>query len=308
MSRLKYLIRNYFGFSQIETNGFIILALLMMLFLFTPSLTGLFLQQSVKINSAEQKKLDSLLSMLLVSPNETLLLKSKEMSFASADPAEQVLFSFDPNTLSFEAAIQLGIPQKIARNVMKYRAKGGKFRVKKDLKKIYGFPEGLYAQLEPFIDLPDSQVKEQKKQDGYVKRSDANTKSLVFNLNTADTLTLQKVKGIGSVLSRRIVNYREKLGGFTDLKQLNEVFGLRPETVEAVSICHQGALEVYRKIKINEANEKELSKHPYIGYKLAKTIIKYKIEHGNYQSAKDLSKIKSIDQELIDKLAQYLMF
>jgi DNA uptake protein ComE-like DNA-binding protein len=128
-----------------------------------------------------------------------------------------------------------------------------------------------------------------------------------FDLNTADTTQLIKVYGIGSKLSRRIVTYRDKLGGFVSRAQLTEVYGLDSAVIRELfkkSFIHENFKP--RVININTAPEKELGEHPYIKYKLAKAITTYRFQHGAYNSVDDLKKIVLIDNVKFEKIKPYL--
>lgn len=104
------------------------------------------------------------------------------------------------------------------------------------------------------------------------KRKDKSNAGLMINLNKADTTELKKLWGIGSTLSRRIIRFRDKLGGFCDTKQLAEIYGLKEETLAAMlpHVHTQGAR--LRKIQINSASVREMKEHPYISYYMAVAI------------------------------------
>lgn len=124
----------------------------------------------------------------------------------------------------------------------------------------------------------------------------------------ADSVTLQIVPGVGQATASRIVKFRESLGGLHSKSQLYEVYGMKPETAEAVWEYFDFSPGIFRKIKVNQVEADELGKHPYISYSEAKVLIAYKNQHGNYSSAEDLIKIKIFKQEWIDKISPYLDF
>ncbi|MBN3519968.1 helix-hairpin-helix domain-containing protein [Algoriphagus lutimaris] len=127
-------------------------------------------------------------------------------------------------------------------------------------------------------------------------------------LSEADSATLQIVPGIGPAFASRIIKYREQLGGFHDVSQLSEVYGLTPETIEKLCNYFEFDELVFRKMEINQITESELAKHPYISYSEAKVILAYKKQHGAYQSIEDLKEIKIFKPQWIDKIAPYLAF
>ena len=54
-------------------------------------------------------------------------------------------------------------------------------------------------------------------------------KGATIDLNSADTLLLTRVPGIGASFARRIYKYRELLGGYYVVEQLQEVYGMDRE-------------------------------------------------------------------------------
>src|SRR5690606_9841495 len=139
------------------------------------------------------------------------------------DVMEHKAFPFDPNTAPVDDLVKLGIKQGIATRMVRYRESGGRFAVRQDLLKIYGMDSTLYAILYPYIKLPD-------RAPDIITVKGAGEKTERFDLNTADTAQLVRVYGIGPVLSKRIVKFRERLGGFVAPEQVYEVYGLDSAT------------------------------------------------------------------------------
>lgn len=129
-----------------------------------------------------------------------------------------------------------------------------------------------------------------------------------FDIALADTAQLKQIRGIGSKLSARIITFRDNLGGFHKIEQVKEVYGLAPEVQdELLKVAFLGKHAV-KKLRINEASEEELRKHPYISYKLAKVIVSYRQQHGGYHEANDLKAIRMLQKETLEKLLPYLDF
>lgn len=128
----------------------------------------------------------------------------------------------------------------------------------------------------------------------------------IYELNTADTLALDKIKGISEGLSKRILKYREKLGGYKNHEQLKEVWGM--DSFSYVQLLKQTHIDtqIIHRININTADMEELGKHPYIGYKLAKLIVNYRIQHGAYTKIEDLWKIKVMNENIFSKIETYI--
>jgi len=213
-------------------------------------------------------------------------------------------FHFDPNTIAAEGWEKLGLKKWQSNIIEKYKAKGGKFRVKKDLQKIYGVDSLVYARMKPYINLPDTLPKRVYPKKEYPKREAR--PFLIVDLNLADTLELRKIRGIGPAYSRRIVKYREKLGGFRALEQLMEVYGIQQETYDLVAPHFTVDTTTIARIDINKATYENLKSHPYINYNLAKVVIAYRSKHGHYLRTNDIQKTGLVNGDLYRKLAPYL--
>ena len=162
------------------------------------------------------------------------------------------LFPFDPNTVTAEELVRLGFSPRQAQVIENYRSKGGKFAAKKDFAKMYVVDSAAYARLEPYIKI--------KK----------------LNLNTADSLQLLSLRGIGPYYAHKILEYRRRLGGmFTSAEQLLEIEGFEKERLDgfaqSVEVTHGRP-----RFSLWSATRSELAAHPYIGSYAAKGIARYK--------------------------------
>ena len=127
------------------------------------------------------------------------------------------------------------------------------------------------------------------------------------DLNAASVEDLVAVKGIGETLAGRIVNYRNRIGGFVDDIQLKDIYGLnfetRAEVLKSFTVKNAPKVEI---LDINRASVLELSNVPYIDYELAREIVNYRLLHENINSFEELAKIKEFPSEKIDRIALYL--
>jgi competence protein ComEA len=300
LRRLRALVMVTFGFSRSEARAFIILLPLIFLIVFSQPVYRTFFWSGKPDNFGDPRHLDSLLATL---------------KWSEEHPQEKdnlTLFRFNPNTVSAIEMDSLGIKGPLAQRIERYRSKGGKFRTRSDLQKIYGFDSILYAKLEPFVDLPAVLPKTKKAVENrpnstrFAAIPPARIKE-IFDLNVADTAVLDGVYGIGPALARRIVEYRDRLGGFVYESQLYEVWGLDSAVVERT--MDQAVIAddfVPKSIKINTATEAELASHPYIKPKTARLIVAYRFQHGNFSSIEDLGKTILIDAKTYDRIKPYL--
>lgn len=306
MQKIRFWIRKYFAFSQRETSGFLYLLALMLILLLLPFL---FKPKTEPYSSTrDQEMLDSL-ALLLDDVEE-----ARRSTFA-AKKSTVVLKPFDPNRLTEQEWISVGIKPWLAKRILNYRSKVGDFRSKAEVKKIYGFPEKVYAQLEPFILLPETAENSTafagKSNKSYENRSfESNRKSFrlqPFDINLADTAELKRIRGIGSKLSQRILKYRDRLGGFTSEEQIKEVFGLQPETLDSLSKYTYVENDFRpKKINLNTVTLEELKTHPYLKFNQSRALIAYREQHGPYQKIEDIKKIKLMDETTFVKLRPYL--
>jgi competence protein ComEA len=225
-----------------------------------------------------------------------------------SEPQKLDLFHFDPNTALAEDLVSLGFTQKLATRITRYREKGGKFRIKSDLLKIYGVDSAFYQRIYPFISLPEQVAINKKGPKKYEPKNVLVVKKVAekFDLNEADTLELKKIYGIGDKLSLRILKYRDALGGFVNMNQLREVYGL--DSLVINRLCENGTIQndfQPKKININTASEKQLSSHPYLS-KVAKAIVSYRFQHGNFTTVGDIRNVGSIDEKSVQRIIPYL--
>ena len=212
-------------------------------------------------------------------------------------------FEFDPNELSSEEWKKLGLNDGQIRSIMKFRSKGGVFRDKEDFARMYVIGKEEYNILKPYILLPE---KSSKSYNTYSNRGKTEKKIVSIEINTADTTNLKKVKGIGSVFAYRIINYRNKLGGFINVQQLLEVKGIDSSNYQ--NIATQIFVNPYaiRKIRVNEADLNSMSKHPYISYNIALSLVNYRKQHGRFEILTDIKKSLLVNEELYIKISPYL--
>jgi competence protein ComEA len=308
--KFKMWLRFFFGFSRMEANGFVILSLLMLFCLLMPLFTKHFIFSTRETNMAS---------------GESALLDSLIMQLNAAMLEEEAISSlplFDINRVGAASLAEYGVPQFLADRIVKYRSNVKPFRQKSDLLKIYGLDSALYKKLLPYIfdikNIPekgkpnyrDVVYEKPSYQIPFKKFNSDNPRKLAsFDINTADSTQLKLVFGIGPAYAKRIVAFRELLGGFYDTRQLAEVYGLESPALDSLLVYATVRRPIVLTLLfINDISEKDLSKHPYISYKQAKLIIAYRNQHGNYLKATDLLQIGIFDSLFVEKVSPYLHF
>lgn len=312
IKKISFIIRDYFGFSRTETRGLFFLLSLVSIAIYLTIYFEKTTFETYQKNETDAVILDSLMSQL--ASTEYLISNHNE------EPViERSLFLFDPNQASLENFLLLGIDEKMANRIVNYRNKGGKFYQADDLLKIYGFPKPLYDELKPYIHLPGKTKKatanmaREKTPSASVEIEKTLPKSIKkekisFDINEADSLQLSTLRGIGPVLSSRIVKYRDQLGGFHSKAQWKEIYKISDLALESLAEYAYISEEFKpQSIKINEADFKTLLKHPYIEYELAKAIMNHRRIYGNFSSPQQLKEVYHMKEELLVKLLPYIV-
>ena len=127
------------------------------------------------------------------------------------------------------------------------------------------------------------------------------------SINQADTIVWSQLPGIGAKLASRIVHFREKLGGFYQIDQVGETFGLPDSTYQKIKPCLRLDATALIQIDLNSASKESLQAHPYIRWQIANAIINYRQAHGGFHSVDELLQLAQIDTAKFEKLKPYLV-
>jgi competence ComEA-like helix-hairpin-helix protein len=227
---------------------------------------------------------------------------SRRETIAAAQPE---LFTFDPNTATESDLLRLGLPKPLVGRLLRYREKGGFFFEKPSLKKLYGMTDTDYARLEPYIAIAKSEVAVRPA--AYAGGAGYKTSIQNLDINAATVDDWRKLPGIGAGRANHIVRFREKLGGFVHTEQVAETFGLPDSVFQGIRPYLRMESPVFKKTNLNAASEDELASHPYINFKQAKLIVAYREQHGQFNSADDLTRIAAFtDKAWLEKVKPYL--
>lgn len=208
------------------------------------------------------------------------------------------LFVFDPNTISAAEWMKLGLSKGQASSVMRFREKGGQFKVRDDVKKLFVVTPELYEEWKPFIALPD----ELPKKESVV----VNTAPKIVDINRSDSTDLVKLPGIGPVLAKRMIAYREKLGGYSNKQQLLEVYGIEQDVWTGFENRITVDTNRITKISINTAHVSDFKKHPYFTPAVAQGIVNYRKQHGPFTTIAGIKGCLLVNEELYRKIVPYL--
>ncbi len=226
-------------------------------------------------------------------------------------PRKVERFSFDPNTADSTALLRLGLRPFQVRNIYKYRAAGGIYRAKEDFAQLYGLTLKEYRELEPYINITaDYQpaanvVKRAPRQADTLRYAEKLSQGETVNVALADTAELRRVPGIGSYYARRIVRYREQLGGFVSVEQLDEIDGFPAEAKQYLVLADG---QTVRPLNLNKLSLNELRSHPYLNYYQARAIVEFRRTNGKLASLDDLQLMREFTSQDRQRLAPYVAF
>jgi len=296
--------KDFFYFSKGQRVGIVVLiGLIILLIGLRIALPKLLPKEHFSTDEAFIQKVALFKASLQERPRYAINLDSQKYKKKIYTP---VLFQFNPNTLDSSGFIELGLKPFLASRILKYRAKGGKFRTEKDFEKLYGLSSAQYLQLLPYITIPIDMSE--------IRRSDSlkivrlYEEALMVELNGADTCELKMIKGIGSGCAKRIIRYREALGGYVNKNQLKEVWGMTDSLYNKLKgHLKADSLEI-KKIVVNRAGIDKLRNHPYLNFYHAKAIYELRRNKGRLNSVDDLKDVPEISKEVLEKIAPYLDF
>ncbi|SHI64087.1 DNA uptake protein ComE [Hymenobacter daecheongensis DSM 21074] len=323
-------LRRHFGFSRRETSGFVFLFLLLLFWLAAPWLLRPALPAYDP--APDQRQLDQLATALAAQRQPRVYVsRYPRRPYARRPAVPQVaLAPFDPNALSAPDWEARGLPAYVAKRLVHFRDVIGGFKAKAQIKRTYGLPDSVYARLAPYMQLPDQlpprAARPPRDYAAYAGSRYAGkefgpkppgkfprkpTHLAAFNLNTADTTQLMQIRGIGRGLSARVVEYRQRLGGFLGPGQLSEIYSLRdaPDLVDSLrkyTFVTPGFTPAG--LDVNNAPFEALQTHPYMGKRLARVVVAFRQQHGPFRQPDDLRQIRILDAATLEKLRPYLRF
>ena len=285
-------LRSHFVFNKSQRNGIFLLVLiiviLQLVYFFgssgTPSLTT---PDDPEL-AVFQKKIDSI--KLARKAGDTLR-----------------IFPFNPNFLTDYRGYTLGMTVEEIDRLHTFRAEDKWVNSAADFQQVTEVHDTVLDRISKYFRFPEGVTNSRP---AVTSRPAAVNEPSAVNkqdLNVASVEDLIVVRGIGETLAKRIVNYRNRIGGFIDDIQLKDIYGLNFETRAEVqkffTVKNAPKVEL---ININSASVLQLSEIPYINYELAREIVNYRLLNEGISNFEELAKIKDFPSEKIDRIALYL--
>ncbi len=322
------LLREYLSLSRGERRGFRVLLALIILLLSLRTVLPFLPRHGGKIHGPAAEDVEAMLDSL------------RKGTVPSAVASVTDLFTFDPNTAAFGDLVRLGISPGVAGILINYRNAGGLFRRDSDLLRVYGMEEAVFRRLQPYIRIegtgrPGTKFKGTQTgaagdrafamvpAGGNAKgdspgvpsgRSVVDVSPIVspgistgmFELNAADSLQLLSVYGIGPTFARRIIRYRELLGGFYGREQLREVYGFSPKQYRELAARSTIDTSLLRKLDLNLLDAEGLSRHPYLDAYQAGALVAFRERMGAFETAEQVVENRLLPDSVFLKIRPYL--
>lgn len=289
---MKKWVKDYLQFSKKERIGLLALLFLLGTFILLPNL----IPSSIPpLQHADTAWVDQVKTDPFKMPYSNGKTNSKTTSI------QPVFFNFDPNTASEKELQLLGLSYKNAQTILRYRQKGGRFKAPADLLKIWGIEPSIAKKLIPYIRFPSTALAQQypsaNERGGY-NPPYTPQKNDIIEINTASFEEWEALPGIGPVLATRIIKYRDKLGGFSDLEDVKKTYGIKDSLFNLIKPFLK--IHALGKPSINSASESSLIKAG-VSPEIAAAIVQYRTQYGLFGSLEELKKIVFIQS------AQYLI-
>ena len=263
---------------------------------------------------------------------------SGSSQYYAVEVSQPESFPFDPNEADSTQLLRLGLAPFQVRSIYRYRAKGGRFSTKDDFRRVYRLTNEQWERLSPLIcidrkyqlvsvvEVDDKRITAKQSHSQSVNTSQvpsscvadtpfvrsAETKYPVklsgdetVDINTADSILLCRVPGIGPYFSRKILQYRRRLGGYVSTAQLLEIEDF---PADAISWMVVNDTSVVQKLSVNHQSVRKLMRHPYMGYYRALDIENYKRIYKRVGNIDALRQMPHFTDEDIKRLAPYLEF
>jgi competence ComEA-like helix-hairpin-helix protein len=306
----------FFHFSRGERNGIVVLLLICLLSVIFPQLLPVFFPKAQTDFQDFQADIAAF---------------EATVSSSTENITAVELFAFNPNEVDLNTFLSLGLSEKVARTILNYRSKGGRFRKVEDFSKIYSLSQADFERLKPYIKLDGNPA---------IATTQPTTATVeeielfFFNPNLVTIYDLQRL-GLSPKIAQTIVNYRDKGGKFKTADDLKKIYGfsqadftrLKPyiqiEETPSVNTSNQTRVQEkeevtlptnYEKtnkknipIDINKATAEEWQQLYGIGAAYANRIVKFREALGGFTSVAQVAETYQLPDSTFQKIKPFLL-
>jgi DNA uptake protein ComE-like DNA-binding protein len=297
--------KGFFYFTKAQLRATIILCLLILIGFILPRIYLQYFPPKFSLSSTFKQQIAQFLADTLFIQNPTLLEEpstpfAEDVHHFTTPSSEPQLFAFNPNLNTQQDWVLLGFSEKQAAVIEKIKSNGFVFRTPEDLKKINIIGEEGYERLKNYVTLPESPPKSQQ------SVSPASSGQSLLQINTADSAAIERLPGIGAYFTKKILNFRNALGGFVSVEQLAEIKNLPDTTFQKIKkqiIVEESEVQ---KLNVNTLPADTLARHPYITLRQAKNIVAFRTEHGAFKQIEEVQRAALFSDSVFKKLKLYL--
>jgi len=285
-------IKPHFKFNRTQRSGVLLLLLLILGLLCTYFF----------IDFSEKSTFDTTSEEIAIIQEELDSLRAAE-----AEAKKPKIYPFNPNFITDYKAYTLGLSTEEYDRLKEFRSKDQWVNSVADFKKVTQVSDSLLAEISPYFNFPEWVTNPKPKKKRYTNYSTEKPYAQKIDLNKATRQQLQQVSGIGEAYSDRIINYREKLGGFADDLQLYNVYGLDATVVKRALL--QFTVKTPKqidKMNINTASASDIATIPNISFELAKKIWEYRKLRETIADISELQKIEGLSKSKLQLIQLYL--
>ncbi|MDH3699578.1 MAG: helix-hairpin-helix domain-containing protein [Flavobacteriaceae bacterium] len=207
----------------------------------------------------------------------------------------------NPNYISDYRGYLLGMSLPEIDRLHAYRERGLFLQTPDEFQRVTEVSDSLFLAISPNLRFPKP-----KKTSPLTKRIEKRSVAKK-DLNTATASELKTIYGIGDVLSKRIVKFRNALGGFLDDKQLYDVYGLEEEVVQRVLSSYEIIdMPEIEKVSINTATVSELASSLYLSWDVSREIVAFRDSTGGIKEWRELAEVPGFPIDKIERIKLYL--
>jgi len=304
---LKNQIKSFFNFNKSQERGAFVLIVLIILAFGVNILIPIISKEETYDFSSTLAEIEAWkVSAVEIAPKKSFNKKFESKKRKKKEAIKLTPIVFNPNKLARKKWLEMGLPKSIVNIILNYEAKGGSFKKREDLQKIYGLTPEMYTQLKDFVLIPEIEISKEILPSKSVLVPEESKTIALLDINRADSVELLQVPGIGPFYAGQIVEYRKRLGGYNSVEQLNELYKMDSSRLHAFLLYLVFKDTTLNQININTVDFKTILKHPYIDYETAKKLLNHRNKLGRYAGLYQLQKDSILSPSLFQKLVPYL--
>ncbi len=298
---MKRIVKDYFTFSKKERTAIFILLLLMAVFVALPY----FYPDKNHPPSINKALVDFVAQAKQLSADSFVYEENSRSNFSDESRYGTTViketFPFDPNTIGDDAWRRLGISDKTIRTINNYRNKGGQFRQPEDLRKIWGIRKEDADRLVPYVRV-ERETDNRDPKTSYSKTFTTKGVPKNIDINIASEEDWALLPGIGEVLAKRIVAFREKAGGFTSAAHVKKTYGISDSVFNAIEKYLTTDARYLPKVNLNTASVYQLKDRLGIEEPVARSMVVFRKQYGPYQSVQELKKLVFLPDSVFQRI------